>query len=769
MAITLPLDNQAWPLMRVLTLRRWGSAATTPETSAGGWEVHPSEDNVNGRVGGFAVIDLDRCCLPMIGRARVSCAYGKINERDVTAPSLVGYEIRIQGARPTTDGTEPSWVTIWWGEVESQEDVGWPAAATKAGDRVYHCVDGLARTQRWILDRHGLAATDGSTVYRDNLRGHPGYNVGRSHTARLAGNRWNGSETWTADAGDLALYHGLPGSAGSTTWTDQQTIENAQASSRRPQDPSFPLNGSLDRLQGASAWKVNDGDNCMDLLVKVMRRQRGKGLAFLSWTETADPTGPLTVGITVNPQMPVDVEYDPAVGATVTVQGSYSAGTNAGSVDLIGDHRAVDGAFKLGDRDQYKLDAIETVGEPIEVLVTLAYTDGLSGSTGQGEGRSIRRRWTATEQASFRALTTAAQRIDERWRPVYQLHGLPLTWDFVVGNGDNGSLFRCDYRCNGEDSVEIATLLNGAIIAESQFSQGDLPIEDTSLALCEIMSDLPLYEGFDYRTALPVRWDGTTENGNPQRRPMLGMVRISENRFLKWEENTSLQLNCQADGIELLVYNQANSGSGKRTLSDTSASGITANLDATYNYTALAMTIGLRLPHRVRFYTGLRPDDPDCKRKATIYHADHHLWLAHPGAIWDLQGTTGSASLGHTPRRAAGAGTPNEPGLLRDDRAALARLHYLAWSWYGADRRAATWAIRDCGLLGTYLAFQGSTLPTDGTSPSSFTYPSLGKMIDALSANGETHAINTPVTRIAYDHTTGTTTWSTDWSELDLE
>lgn len=768
MAITLPLDNQSWPLMRVLTLQRWGSAATTPQTSAGGWEPKPALDNVDNKYGGFQVLDLDRCCLPMIGRARVSCAYGVINGQQVTAPNLTGHEIRIQGARSTTDGSNPTWVTIWWGEVVSHEDVGWPGSAVKAGDRVYHCVDGLSRIQRWILERHGLAAIEGTVAYRENMRGNPGYNISRSHTARIAGNRWNGAELWTADAGNQVLYHGMPGAAGSTTWTDQQAIEHALGSSRRPQDPAFPLSGSLDRLQGASSWKINDGDNCWDLLTRIMRRQRGKGLAFLSWSETADPTGPLTVGITVNPQMAVDVEYDPATGAEVTIQGSYSAGTNAGNVDLIGDHRVVDGSFKLGDRDQFKLDALETVGEPIEVLVTLAYTDGLNGSVGVSDGRSLRRRWTNTEQTSFRALTTAAQRIDERWRPVYQLHGLPLTWDFVVGNGDNQKLTRCDYRCNGEDSVEIATLLNGAIIAESQFSQGGLAIDDTSIAMCEIMSDLPLYEGWDYQTSTPVRWDGTTEVGNPQRRPVLGMFRISENRFTKWEE-TVANLNVQADGIDLLIYNQANSGDGKRIVSDTSAAGIAAGLNASFSYTALAVTVGLRLPHRVRFYSGMRPSDPDCKRKATIYQADHHLWLAHPGAIWDLQGTTGSASTGHTPRRAAAGGVASAPGLLRDDRAALARLHYLAWSWYSADRRSATWAIRDCGLLGSYLAFQGAVLPTDGSGSTSFTYPSLGKMIDALSANGEVHAINTPVTRIAYDHATGTTTWSTDWSELEME
>jgi len=49
------------------------------------------------------------------------------------------------------------------------------------------------------------------------------------------------------------------------------------------------------------------------------------------------------------------------------------------------------------------------------------------------------------------------------------------------------------------------------------------------------------------------------------------------------------------------------------------------------------------------------------------------------------------------------------PGLLRDDRDALAIVHAYAWSWYGTKRVSASWAIN------------------------------------------------------------GTTTWSTDWQELDTE
>ncbi len=33
---------------------------------------------------------------------------------------------------------------------------------------------------------------------------------------------------------------------------------------------------------------------------------------------------------------------------------------------------------------------------------------------------------------------------------------------------------------------------------------------------------------------------------------------------------------------------------------------------------------------------------------------------------------------------------------------------------------------------------------------------------------GDRHVVNAPATRIAYDNTTGATTWPTDWNELDM-
>lgn len=801
MAITLPLENQAWPLMRIVTKRRWGGFGSTPWTSSPEWKALPYEGQP-GQRNGFRVLDYDRVCLPMIGRARFLYSFGRIDGRlyapavgtassvvsgtgaaagevSTEVPDLAGWEVRIQGARPTTDGSDPTWRTVWWGEVDTQEDTGWPGSDVPAGERVYHCVDGLARIQRWAIDRHGFAATSGGgQVFMDNLRGHPGYNVGRDRDTRAAGNRWSGADSWQPDAGGdsavppLCYYHGHAGAADCSKWSDQQAIENALASSRRPGEPLFGLVSTtgdwdgiaqdIDRLRGESAWEISDGDNCMDLLTRILRRERGKGLCFLDWNDdSGDATGPLTVFLRVWPQTTEPIVYQDPTSSQVTIPGSTSAATNIALVDLIGDHRVVDSAFRLGDKEQFRLDALETIGEKIQVLVTLSYQDGITGAAGSQEGRSLRRRWSATDQTAFLALVTATQRIDERWNPVYQLHGLPLGWDCTAGDGNGGISERCDYRCGEDLPGQVGGVNNGKILAGSLLPSV-LGNGDTSPLLLRIMDDLPLYEDWDYEKVPIGRKDGAAERANPRRRPIMGMLRVTTpaNRFIKWEEDSTLNLMCQPDGIDLFIANPANTGTGARVVSATSI--------ASRTYTQLVVTVAIELPHRVRFRTGLQDSNAECKRKATIYWPEHHLWLAHPGAIWDLNGTTGSPTLGHDAKRAAADANTEQPGRLRDDRSALARLHYLTWSWYGASRRTAAWGIRDCGSLLTFLAHDGATLPTDGAPPSSMNYATLGQTVDMLAANGEEHAINTPVTRIAYDHGTGVTTWSTDWNELDL-
>ncbi|MBA3622965.1 MAG: hypothetical protein H0W48_00545 [Methylibium sp.] len=786
MAKTLPMQQRHWPRVRFLTRARWldDGVSTTPATSGGGWVIRKQDVPTLPRQAlnrhGFHFIDCDRVCLPMVGRARFAFHYGLIDGRIIgasdesrssarsgqpwddsadsaSAPDLVGHEVRIQMAPHDTK----AWRTVWWGQVETQEDEGFGAASLPAGRRVYHCVDGLFRTSRWRLDRHGYTATDegGGTVQRGKMVGNPGYNVSPNRSARLAGN--HGLSQWETDGanGVQADYHTWAG-AGSL-WTDLEALHHALCASRPVGEPLFVFDdvgdlGALALLSGTTAWPVAMGDHAHGFVSAVCRRERGKGLVFVDWDDDSSaPTAPLTVRLSIRRQNARDILWpDPTTGSGQIVSGS----DDVLSVDLIGDHRRV--SVSLGDKDAHHYDALETQGEPIEVLTTLAYVDAPTGSGQTQQGVSLRKGWSASEQDAFRALATSGQRIDERWRPVYQLHRLPRDWTGAAGDGNNGAavvITRADYRCNERGLIVPPTNPPDAVPGEDV----DASTRATSPALIEVMSDLPLYDGYRYDTDPPTRWDGATERGSPNRRSPLIMARISADRYANLTERSGdFALGIDTDGI--LVAETSDVGTGVRFFSDKAL----GHLVAVYPYTALTMTIGLRLPHRVRLYSGLSPASASCRRRATITLPDHHLWLAHPGAIWDIDGTTGSVSAGHPGKRQAAGASSTVPGILRDDRDALARAHAFAWSWYGSRRRTVAWSLADCGLLGTYLAHKG--LLAEGGADD-VEYPTLGQIVETLAANGQTYEINTPVTRIAYSHESGQTSWETDWNALEFD
>lgn len=798
MPVTLPLANQQWPYLRLLTRDGFDAQRATPNISGSGWEIWPvSRVAGKDKPNGMYVIDFDRVCLPQVGRARFGFRYGKIDGQIIGAsattaqsaksgqpagssaqvlslPDLNGHEVRIQAS---ADGT--AWRTVWWGRVDSAEDVGWPGALVPAGDRVYHCVDGFYRTALWEMNRHGFTATDpnsGTAFQYGPMLGHPGYNVGFGHAARQSGNLWNvDASQWTPDAAPTGTdgkcyYHGQPGSADCTAWSDQGALENALAAARRPTEPLFKIRfvptTAAGMLVGASAWPVHDGDTVWDLATRILRRERGKGVAFVDWdNDSGAPTGPLTVYLTIMPQMYGDITYQDPTGTQVSISGAHNdVASYVDRLDLIGDHRLVASAFRLGDKDQFRLDALETVGERIQVLVTLAFVDGQSGSSPSIEGRSLRRGWSTADQTTFRA-KTAVQRQEERFRAIYNLYTLPNAWDFVTGDGNGGPLNHCDYRCAGGDPGMLATWIPGSIVGETALSA--VGIEPTSPVQARLLSDLPLYEMWNYSVATPRRWDAANERGDQPRRPILALLRVASDKYVKVEE-VAPGMSMRLDGNAIWFFDSVGLGDGTRKISDPSLSSLGA-LATIGKYENLCFTVGVELPHRVRLYSGKPRQDPDCRRFASIGIPEHHLWLAHPGAIWDLDSSTGTTSTGHPPRRGAVLGTSTSPGLLRDDRVALARQHYLAWAWYGTPRRTACWALRACGFLPTFDFYASATLPTNGANPSTGSYPTIGQTIHQLRANGETQTIDTPVTRVHYDNQAGVTTWETDWNSLDLQ
>ena len=749
MSTNIPLEPTRWERFRVLYRPTWGAGASG--VSGGGWAEQIMQQPAP-ESSGFILLGYSRALLPQLGTATLLFRYGQFGQRVIGAdaeamtnqmqggqwdpetsltgvPDLAGYEILIQAAEAFPDGnpqseSDPVWQLVWWGTCEYQTDEGWGAASIPAGQRTYHCIDALHRLKRWPLDQHGFVG-DGVTIAP--AKGNPGYNVSRE-TSRLQGNRDSTAATFTTKSGGTALMHSLP--AAGTTWTDLQVINNVLAIARPPGQPLWALTGATDLFGGTSSWPVQEGDTAWDMLVRIVDRGRGRGAVRCEFSQST-PTGPVTPILKAYAQLYDSVSVDEPSGSEVTFAGAAANGT-AVEVDLIGDHRHVAGSLELGQAEQYQVDYLETQGEPIEVLVTLSYQDS-----------TLEIGWKASQEAAFRALDPK-NRTEDKWADVLQFHRLIRGFTGSVGNGNGGTATHCDYRCDDDGAVVLPTA------------------NDTSPAMIQVLDDTPLFLGYDY-TSTPARYDGdaaTAFAGDPARKPPRYFIRTDSEKFLEFKELTEgFSFHLHPDGFHIVASRDSE---GSRYFN----AGTAGNLNSAHHYNKIVVTCALRLPHRVRMSTG---NIDTAKRKKTITHDGLHLWMAHQGAIWDLDSSARAAGSGSAPKRAASPST--EPaGILRDDRNALARLHALAVAWYGPlydllgqqntepIRRGASWSLRCCGDIASSAARDGGGV----------VYPDVGKVVSYLRANGQRIRLMTPVSSFVYNNIDGTTTWTTDWQDLDF-
>jgi hypothetical protein len=702
----------------------------------------------NAKQHGLYLIDFDRVTLPMVGRARFAFRYGRFDDETVgsttgsqvwdsdadtlTIPDLRTCEVRIQAAPMVEDNSTPEWRTVWWGIVDYQEDAGWPGAQIPAGERIYHCIDGLARTTRWILDKH--AFDNFGVVY-----GHPGYNTYQKNASRKLGNKGTGT---VSQDGATIKCHTRAGVG--ALWTDKEVVENAIAIVRPPGEPLFTCQGHTGTLDGSHAWDSKPGETVLEFLSRACRRERGIGSVFCDWDDDSGaPSGPLTCKLSVYPQTFSDITYADPTSSTVDLPGADTEATTI-SVDLIGDHRLAEASYELGAPEQWRYDFVESLGEQIEVATTQSYQDGLSGN----DSSTLARRWSDEHTTTFTTELTSEQRQEIRHSVVYQYHGLPLNWEGYGGNG-NGTTTRVDYRCNDAGEIVVP----------------DSSSEKTSPVLTEMLGDLPLLNAYNYAVNPPTRIDELTETEDQARRQHFVLVRVGDDRYLEtdWLPG-GIQTRLDQNGIWIIAGRDQQNIDGIRYFSDPD----NADLNAAYDYKQLVVCCGLRLPHRARMASYAEGKSAaNAKRRAVIYHDNLHLWLAAPGAIWQLDKDDGSRGEGYAGMRGAAGASGTTPGKLRDDRAELARRHALACAWYLTFRRTASWAIRDFGLFDTFDAVQGSSTFVSG-SEGPVAYPKLGWVVNTLKANGEEHVVQTPVVRIHYDNMSGLTSWETGWQSLDF-
>ncbi len=515
----------------------------------------------------------------------------------------------------------------------------------------------------------------------------------------------------------------MPGAGNS--WQDDEAL--AEALAHRPAGaPHWTLTGAYDLFNTASPWPVDEGDTVFDVVSRICNRARGRGAVLPSWTESS-PDGALSCILEVFAQTFADIEYDDPAASQVIVPGADSNGT-AIDVDVIGDHRFLPGSLNLGDPEQYRVDYLVSQGERIEVLGTVEYEITLDPG------------WDSGEQADFLALDPE-NRVSERWKPVYQLHRLKRGFAMNLGDGNGGTQTDADYRCT--DAGAVTTTAQSDAIGESAPS------------MIEVMDDLPLYEGYNY-TGGPARYDGQTAaafSGTPPRREPMLLIKTDDDLYRRHTKlSFSVQFKIMPDG--LLVICSDDQETGERKIGDEDDD----DLGSLYDYNQLVITLGFRLPHRVRMANG----NPKGARRMTITHPNIHLWLAAANAIWDLDDS--APDEGNYPAKRGATGTT--PAILRDDRSALARLHAMATAWYRPTPpggtpsviRNASWTLRCCGDIPSGTDYDGGGV----------VYPTCGKVVQYLYANGQKIELNTVVSGVAYDNTNGATTWTTDWQDLDF-
>ncbi len=753
---TLPKTTRMRPLVRVLYRLPPGSDLSgNGSPGIGGWSAWQSlvmsqRFGRTSATNGFLVDMWSRQCLPLIGEARLRYRTGCINGINYIGTDVLGNpipvnlknaEIRIQVApspafemgRDELSTFVPVWKTAWWGVVEQIETMG------TSGETIYHCFDGFYKTKRWQMIQHAFYMDGDKRVGAGN----PGYNFNTAgFYARIQGNL-DPSGATVDPLGDLAgsditnRYYchtrpalNSPGGPGSEAikWTEKQIVEHAMQSSRTFGETVFEMRGATVLFSGQSSWPVAEGTRCWDFVARVCDRRRGRGLVFVDWEDdTSDPLGNLDVCLRVRTPFHDDLNFTPPGSSPVNIPGAATAGSSV-DLDYSGDHRLIPGSVTLGDPVQYAMDYVESRGERIEAMVSL--------STGDG---SLEKRWSQADEDAFVALTDPRQKATSRWDPVFQRYGLPSGWSWIAKDGNKQQLARCDYFCD----VTGQLLIPGINVTR----------DPPSLLTVSMLSELPIYEGWNYQTSTPARWDAAFDLNAPPRRRMGVYERAATGDSYIDLSHLGFSLSLDPEFGIMITYGP---------YQDERVSGRWFSKPTVFGYAQssdnLIITVTLLLADRVRMATG----NPLQKRRLIIYHEGLHLWIAHPGAIWDLDRHTAGITSAPAFRNAAST-SANAPGVLRDDRAALAQLHNLALAWYMTAHRTMSYSLRDCIALPSFTDIDDAvyTNPTIGSLVQTFTFTDATRTTQIAT-------LNTPITGYVYDNVKCRSDISTGWCDLDF-
>lgn len=651
-----------------------------------------------------------RRCFPNYGEARFHFDAGTYDGEVIFPLSLIGQVIRIQAAPGATDDGESlsagafdllDWKTVWMGRVDQEND------DPLSRRRTYYAFDLLfSELRRTMMDKHAYYVAGGPQI----AYGHPGYNVG------------DGLDTRDRDASgsdvDGILAHILPGYDGvssSTHWTAKDIVESILATVKRNSGNTYKLTGEKSEpteVLGSIIRQVtvNEGSSAWDVITGVCDRRRSAGICFFDFQD-GNIDNP-SLYLRVHAQFIDDLTYTAPGGSPKTIKGATENGT-AMDFSVAGDQRLI--GFRFDDRELWRADYLETLGDRIRVAVTLST---LTGTLESG--------WPAALESVLESainsgdLESSSQRVAD----VYRRFQLPVDWNYVANNGLETSIAtptRCDYRCN--DAGAIVTPDNGGAV-------------DTSPLIVRLDRDLPLRPGWDYSTssAAPYSSGATDQRPSPP---------------LAWEYDNS--------ATELFAPETWNMRFGMRDINIMEPS----PYDRTFSDSEfdLIVTASLTLPHRVRVASG----NSGSQRRRTIIVPGIQLHLAHPLAIWSIDSDTG------VPKYGAAGGSGTTPGIIRDDRDRLASVHAMAQRWYLDIHVGIRLSMNGDGFVQWRDANGGlNDWPKLGYVLRNFSFSQRnGAVFDStVQQSTFTEELNTPLTAIYYDASTDSTEFTSDWTEM---
>ena len=367
-------------------------------------------------------------------------------------------------------------------------------------------------------------------------------------------------------------------------------------------------------------------------------------------------------------------------------------------------------------RKRYSL--IRVVGAPVRCTGTFSFADS-----------TLEANWPAAKQTGYdtRHAGNAEALPSPEYADVYSRFVVPNTWDLQLGDGFGGTMSNSNPAVQGDGQLNTAST-SAAWVGGKRF------LPKTQLRAGIDYTADPVVDGnaaADTPEFLPiVAWVGDVDATPDEFCDLSGVRSFTGDRF----GNPAVIPDRHQFGMQIKF-------SPQHVVARNQMTGTTAGTKAQtrFDYLELGFTASFELdePISVTEVTGL-PSLDGVTREKVFMVPEARLDFLMPNTILgvsdDKQGLTTS---------------PNSYITLRDDSAKLRTIAAMAFAWYSKERRKISWRYN---LLET-LAI-------------------LGSMVDEISDDHHSTAVNTPITRIRWsypksltDH--GSITLYTDFIELD--